>query len=55
MSATTHPFTPEEIMAFVDGELSAEQTQVVSSHLGQCAECATVAANHRGLSEQMTS
>jgi hypothetical protein len=55
MSTTTHPFTPEEIMAFVDGELSTEQTQAVSSHIGQCAECATVAANHRGLSEQMTS
>jgi len=55
MNTTTHPFAPEEIMAFVDGELSAEQTQAVSSHIGQCAECATVAANHRGLSEQMTS
>jgi hypothetical protein len=55
MSTTTHPFAPEEIMAFVDGELAAEQTQAVSSHIGQCAECATVAANHRGLSEQMTS
>ena len=55
MSTTTHPFTPEEVMAFVDDELSAEQTQAVSSHIGQCAECATIAANHRGLSEQMTS
>jgi anti-sigma factor RsiW len=55
MNTTTHPFAPEEVMAFVDGELSTEQTQAVSSHIGQCAECATVAANHRGLSEQMTS
>ncbi len=55
MSTVTHPFATEEIMAFVDGELSAEQTQAVSSHIGQCAECATVAARHRGLSEQMTS
>ena len=55
MSTTTHPFAPEEIMAFVDGELSADRAQSVSAHIGQCAECATVAANHRGLSEQMTS
>jgi len=55
MSTTTHPVAPEEIMALLDGELSAEQTQAVSSHIGKCAECATVAANHRELSEQMTS
>jgi len=55
MNTTTHPFAPEEVMAFVDGELSTEKTQAVSSHIGQCAECAIVAANHRGLSEQMAS
>jgi hypothetical protein len=39
MSTTTHPFTPEEIMAFLDGELTAERSQSVSAHIEQCAEC----------------
>jgi hypothetical protein len=55
MNATTHPFTPEEIMAFVDGELSADRTQSLSAHLDQCAECSTLAIGFRGLSCQMTS
>ncbi|HEV1993942.1 MAG TPA: DUF4349 domain-containing protein [Candidatus Acidoferrum sp.] len=44
MSTTTHPFTPEEVMAFVDGELSADRTQSLSAHLDQCAECHEAAA-----------
>jgi anti-sigma factor RsiW len=39
MSATTHPVSPEEIMAFLDGELSVERVQVLSEHIEQCAEC----------------
>ena len=54
MSTTTHPFTPEEIMAFVDGQLSAERAQSLSAHLEQCAECSILAAGQRGLSSQMT-
>jgi hypothetical protein len=54
MSTTTHPFTPEEIMAFVDGELSADRAQFFSSHVGECAECSTLAAGLRALSSQMT-
>jgi hypothetical protein len=55
MSTATHPFTPEEIMAFVDGELSAERAQSLSAHLDQCPECSKVATDVRGLSGQMTS
>jgi hypothetical protein len=54
MSTTTHPFTPEEIMAFVDGQLSADRAQLFSSHFGECAECSTLAAELRALSSQMT-
>jgi type IV pilus assembly protein PilA len=39
MSTTTHPFTPEEIMAFLDGELPDERAQFISVHFEQCAEC----------------
>ncbi len=38
--ATTHPFAEEELMAYCDGELSAEETQAVESHLAECRECA---------------
>ena len=42
MNNTTHPVAPEEIMALVDGELSADVRRAVSAHLEQCAECAAV-------------
>jgi hypothetical protein len=39
MNATTHPVVPEEIMAFLDGELSADRTQFVSTHVAECSGC----------------
>jgi type IV pilus assembly protein PilA len=55
MSTTTHPFTPEEIMAFVDGEISADRAQSLSAHIDLCAECSALATELRGLSRQMAS
>ncbi len=51
MSTTTHPFTPEEIMAFVDGELSADRAQSLSAHIDECAECSTLANELRSTSQ----
>jgi anti-sigma factor RsiW len=42
MSSTPHPFAPEEIMAQVDGELSAVRAESVSTHLDSCADCRTL-------------
>jgi hypothetical protein len=42
MSTTTHPFTPEEIMAFLDGELSADLAKSLSGHIETCVECGEV-------------
>jgi len=42
MSTTAHPIAPEEIMAHLDGELSADRTQSVSTHLEFCADCRTL-------------
>ena len=50
MSTTTHPFAPEEVMAFVDGELSADRAQSVSAHVEMCSECQKVAASLRAAS-----
>jgi len=54
MSTTTHPFAPEEIMAFVDGELSADRAQSLASHVDQCAECRELAASLRNTSQTLS-
>jgi Domain of unknown function (DUF4349)/Putative zinc-finger len=43
MSTTTHPVSAEEIMAFLDGELSADRAQSVFAHKETCAGCQSVA------------
>jgi hypothetical protein len=53
MKSTTHPIEPEEVMAYLDGELAAERAAAVGAHLEQCAECAAVAAHLRGVSSRM--
>ncbi len=40
-------------MAFLDGELSAERAQSLSTHLQQCPECSSLATEQRGLSHQL--
>jgi anti-sigma factor RsiW len=55
MSTTTHPFAPEEIMAFVDGELSADRAQALSAHIVQCADCKKVKDSLRNTSLAFTS
>jgi len=52
MNTTTHPFAPEEIMAFVDGELSADRAQSLSAHFDQCSECQRVAETIRSTSQK---
>jgi hypothetical protein len=54
MSATTHPFTPEEVMAFVDGELSAARAQSIAAHVETCSECQEVVASLRGTSHSLS-
>jgi anti-sigma factor RsiW len=39
MSTAPHPVAPEEIMAHLDGELSAARAQSVSAHIETCATC----------------
>jgi len=53
MSTTSHPFAPEEVMALLDGELSTDRVQSVSTHVEQCPECSALATELRGLSRQM--
>lgn len=54
MSTGTHPVAPEEVMAFLDGELSPDRAQTVSAHVDQCTECSTLAAQLQSVSRRMT-
>jgi hypothetical protein len=51
---TAHPVAPEEVMALLDGELSAAAAQAISAHLDQCAECTGVAAQFRDTSRSLS-
>lgn len=55
MNTLTHELLPEELMAFLDGELSPERAAVVSAHLQRCNECSALAADFRSLSGQIKS
>jgi len=44
MIATTHPVSPEEVMALADGELSVAEASAVAAHIAECTECAGLAA-----------
>jgi hypothetical protein len=51
---STHTFEPEEVMAYVDGELGGERAALVEEHLEGCAECQSVAADLTLVSRRMS-
>jgi Putative zinc-finger len=53
MSTNRHPIEQEELMAYLDGELSTEQATEALSHLELCLECQTVVADFRGVSQEL--
>jgi hypothetical protein len=53
MSANRHPIEQEELMAYLDGELPADQATEALSHLELCPECQTLAADFRGISQEL--
>jgi hypothetical protein len=53
MNTLEHTMAPEDVMAFVDGELSVVDARVVREHLEHCAECALLAEQLRGTSEML--
>src|ERR1700686_836547 len=42
MNITAHPVASEEVMAFLDGEISAAEAQTVSTHIEHCSDCAKI-------------
>ena len=53
MSTNTHPIEQEELMAYLDGELAADQAADALSHLELCPECQALAADFRGISQAL--
>lgn len=53
MNNVIHPIEPEELMAYLDGELSTERSAMAAAHLSECAECAGVVADLRGISASL--
>lgn len=51
--STQHAFEPEEIMAYLDGELEAHQAAALASHLEHCIECQAMVAQLRQVSERL--
>jgi hypothetical protein len=56
MTATerAHSPTPEDLMAFVDGELLENARAGIQAHLGACAQCRAVVDDLRGVTREMT-
>jgi len=48
-----HTFEPEEIMAYLDGELEPQRASALAAHLDHCAECRAVSAGLRRVSDQL--
>ena len=53
MSTNRHPIEQEELMAYLDGELPPDQATEALSHLELCPECETLAADLRGVSQEL--
>ena len=51
--STQHAFEPEEVMAYLDGELEPRRATALAAHLQHCAACQEVAQGFRALSEKM--
>jgi hypothetical protein len=53
MSTNIHPIEQEELMAYLDGELPADQASEALSHLELCPDCQTLAADFSSLSREL--
>ena len=53
MSTYRHPIEQEELMAYLDGELPADQAAEALLHLELCPECQSLVADFRGISQEL--
>jgi len=55
MRENTHPMEQEEVMAYLDGELTGEAATTAVEHLRECRECQALAADLQSVSRHMAS
>lgn len=53
MPTINHPIQPEELMAYLDGELPLERANSTAEHLESCRECQGVAADLQSVSRRL--
>jgi anti-sigma factor RsiW len=53
MNKIMHPIEPEELMAYLDGELTAARAAAAAAHLGECAECQGLVSELRNVSQNL--
>jgi hypothetical protein len=52
-ASTQHAFEPEEVMAYLDGELEPRRAAALAGHLEHCAGCQALANQFRQVSERL--
>ena len=55
MNIAKHEFLPEEVMAFLDGELAPERSAKLAAHIESCPDCSAAAERVRGISQNLAS
>jgi anti-sigma factor RsiW len=53
MTPAEHQFAPEDVMAYVDGDLQPAHEAQVRAHLAECPSCQAIAADVRGVSRDL--
>jgi anti-sigma factor RsiW len=48
-----HPIEPEELMAYLDGELLPQRASVAGHHLSHCLDCQLAAAELQDVSRRL--
>ena len=54
MTSATHPIAPEDIMAWLDGELAGVEAHGVHAHVAECANCAALAEELKCMSQVLS-
>ena len=54
MTTSTHPVEQEEVMAYLDGELSRYRAADVAAHIEHCTECQALVSEFRSVSLKLT-
>lgn len=54
MQSKLQPVAPEELMAYLEGELPVDRAAAVAAHLQECRECQILAVELKDISENLT-